>query len=45
MFFGQLTTAVLARDADGAEQRIVEFANHQKALLLAALPDPLKTGA
>ncbi|MGQ7273955.1 GntR family transcriptional regulator [Marinobacter sp. V034] len=44
MFFGQLTTAVLARDADGAEQRIVEFANHQKALLLAALPDPLKTG-
>lgn len=40
LFFRKLTTAVLERDPDSAEQRIIEFANHQKALLLAALPDP-----
>ncbi|WP_148863960.1 GntR family transcriptional regulator [Marinobacter fonticola] len=37
LFFEQLMQAVLARDADAAEARIVDFVSHQKALVLQAL--------
>lgn len=36
-FFTQLTQAVLQRDKDEAEHQIVQFAEHQKALIVHAL--------
>ncbi|MEQ5835220.1 GntR family transcriptional regulator [Marinobacter sp. NFXS9] len=36
-FFARLTQAVLARNTDAAEKQIVQFAEHQKALIRQAL--------